>query len=76
MPIYRLLQGEAFDPETAEMLGQCFEAILIDLNLAKRTDPVTLLVAQQVIEFAKWGERQPDRLRQRVLEAFKRDQQT
>ena len=71
MPIYRLLRAEAFEPETAEMLGRCFDAILIDLNLAKRDDPATLSIAQKMIEMAKWGERDPARLRQRVLETFK-----
>ena len=69
MPIYRMLQAEAFDSETVEMLGQCFEAVLRDLNLADRTDPIGLFVAQAIIEFAKWGERNPIRLRERALAA-------
>src|SRR4051812_22748489 len=58
-PIYRMLQAEAFDPEAVEMLSQCYEAILKDLGLASRTDPITALVAERVIEFAKSGERDP-----------------
>lgn len=71
MPIYRLLQREAFDPETVEMLGRCFEDILRALNLVKRSDPIALYVAERVIEFAKWGERDPVRLYERVLESLR-----
>jgi hypothetical protein len=71
VPIYRMLQAEAFDPEVVEMLSECFEKVLQDLGLASRTDPITTLVAQRVIECAKWGERDPVRLRERVLQSFK-----
>jgi hypothetical protein len=71
MPIYRLLEGQVFDAETAEMLGQCYESILTELKLTVRTDPITLLVAGRVIEFATQGERDPARLRQRVIESLK-----
>jgi hypothetical protein len=71
MPIYRMLQAEAFDPEAVEMLSQCYEAVLKDLRLASRTDSINALVAERVIECAKWGERNPVRLRERVLQSFK-----
>jgi hypothetical protein len=71
MPIYRMLQTEAFNPEEVEMLSECFEGVLKDLSLSSRTDPITTLVAERVIEFAKWGERDPVRLRERVLQSFK-----
>jgi hypothetical protein len=67
LPIYRLLQTEAFDPDTVEMLGECFEGILRELKLTVRTDPAALLVAQRIIEFANWGERDRARLQERVL---------
>ena len=52
MPIYRMLGGRAFDPETVKMLGQCFEAILKELKLTVRGDPRTTLIAKRVtIEF-------------------------
>jgi hypothetical protein len=52
------------------MLGQCFEAILKELKLTVRGDPMTTLIAKRVIEFAKRGERDPARLRERVLESL------
>jgi hypothetical protein len=75
MPIlYRMLQAQAFDPEVVEMLSECFERVLKDLSLSSRTDPITTLVAERVIECAKSGERDPVRLRQRVLQSFNADQ--
>ena len=70
MPILALLEKEAFDPETIEMLVQCFEGTLADLRLRTLTPSITLLVARRTIEIAKTGERDPVRLRQLVLESL------
>jgi hypothetical protein len=70
MPILELLEKEDFDPETIEMLVQCFEEILADLHLRMLTPSITLLVARRTIEIAKSGERDPVRLRQRVLDSL------
>jgi hypothetical protein len=52
MNISLLIDGAAFDPEEVEVLSRCYEAVLQDLGLALREDPITLLVAERVIEFA------------------------
>jgi hypothetical protein len=39
-----------------------FEAALSKLGLVDRTDPATMAVAKLIIEFAKEGERDPERL--------------
>jgi hypothetical protein len=70
MPIYRLLQNEAFDPETIDMLARSFEAALDEMGIADRSSPYALIVAERVIEFAKWGERDATRLRRRLLESM------
>jgi len=70
MPIFELLEKEDFDPETIEMLVQCFETVLADLHVRIQTPSITLLVAQRTIEIAKTGERDPARLRQRVIESL------
>jgi hypothetical protein len=70
MPILELLEKEDFDFETIEMLVQCFEEILADLHLRMLTPSITLLVARRTIEIAKSGERDPVRLRQRVLDSL------
>jgi hypothetical protein len=70
MPIYRLLQGEAFQPEQVVVLGEVFEDVLRTLGLVNRTDPLTEMVAKKVIELAQTGEQDPIRLKRFTLEAF------
>ena len=48
-----------------------FEGALLELQLNDREDPVTLTVARRIIELAKQGERDADRLRDRALESFR-----
>ena len=67
MPLYRLLQNQAFEPEQIDAMAQAFEAICLKLNLAKRDDPLRDVVANKVIEWAKRGEKNPKRLYQLVL---------
>jgi hypothetical protein len=70
VPIYRLLEREAFDPEDVAVMGNVFEDLLQTLGLVDREDPVATLVAQKVIELAQTGVRDPIRLKQLTLEAF------
>jgi hypothetical protein len=67
MPIYRLLQYGAFEPEHIKAMSVAYEQALVDLKLVGRTDPLTELIAQKVIEFAQRGERDPIRLLQRTV---------
>jgi hypothetical protein len=70
MPIYRLLERDAFEPEEAALMGNVFEDVLETPGLVDREDPVTTLVAQKVIELAHTCVRDPIRLKQLTLEAF------
>jgi len=70
MPIRRLLDSNAFNPEDVTILRDVFEDTLRALNLTDRSDPVTSLIAKKIIELARLGDRDPARLRQAALEAF------
>ena len=71
MPIRILLKDNlVFTPEDAKVLVAVFEKTLKALGLVDRDDPATLLVAQKVIEAAKLGQRDPERLRSSVLASF------
>jgi hypothetical protein len=71
MPIRGLLKNDfAFTPEDANVLIEAFEEVLKTLQLADREDPATILVAKRIIEVAKRGERDPQRLRSSVLASF------
>jgi len=52
-------------------MGDVFEDVLQTLGLVDRQDPLTEMVAKKVIELAQAGERDPARLKQLTLEAFK-----
>ena len=70
MPIYPLLQSQVFDPELINILGTVFEDVLRDLKLTDRTDPLTAIIANKVIEAAQTGERDPQRILERVLRSM------
>jgi hypothetical protein len=70
MPIQKLLQQQAFEPEEIKALSSAFEDALRELGLVDRTDPATQLVAKRIIELAQRGERDPIRLRQGAVKGI------
>jgi hypothetical protein len=71
MPLYRLLENSAFEPEHVEAMAIAFEDLCRELELAQPENPLREVVARQVIEFARRGERDPAKLRVLVMEAIK-----
>jgi hypothetical protein len=49
-----------------------YESCLQTLGLADRSDPVTEVIAKQIIEIAQTGERDPTVMGKQVAEAFQR----
>ena len=72
MPLHRLLENSGFDPEHVAAMSVAFDDLCQELELAQRDDPLRELVARQVIEFAKRGERDPTKLKSLVLAAIQR----
>jgi hypothetical protein len=71
MPIRLLLEHDhAFTPEDVKVLIEAFEEALGALKLADREDRLTMTVAKLIIEFAKEGERDPNRLRDLVVKTL------
>jgi hypothetical protein len=70
VPLYRLLQNGAFDPDAVAAMSAAFEETCRVLGLAERTDPLCNLVAQKILECARTGERDPIRLRECALKAI------
>ena len=63
MPIRAILEDDhAFGPEDVANLTAAFEAALIRLGPVDRGDPLTTAVAKAIIQLAKYGERDPERL--------------
>ena len=72
MPIRFHLNGQRFDSETIRVMGLAYEITLISLRLFDRDDIVNNVVAQKLIEIAKAGERDPERLCEAVLQQWDR----
>jgi hypothetical protein len=63
MPIRRLLDGQPFDPETIRLMGLAFEMALASFrSIPDYADPIREVIARKIIELAKEGERDPERL--------------
>jgi hypothetical protein len=70
MPIVRLLQGTTFDPEQVRELVEAYQGVLAELNLVDRPDPVTELIAKTIIDCAKAGEFDRQKLHDCALAAL------
>jgi hypothetical protein len=71
MPIGAYLDDGVFDPETIRLMGIAFEMALASLcSTPGYTDPVREAVARRIIELAKAGERDPERLCEGALKHF------
>jgi hypothetical protein len=68
VPIGTILKNDhSFGPEDIASLTTAFEAALTSIGLTDRKDPLTTAVAKAIIELAKDGERDPERLRDGAL---------
>ena len=72
MPIRSYLNGQRFDPETVRLMGLAYEMTLISLRLVDRGDIANDVIAHKIIELAKAGERDPDRLCDAVVQQWGR----
>ncbi len=59
-----------FTPEEVKVLGDAFDDAMTALRVDKRDDELPLLVAMRIIELAKCGESNPERLRSAALESL------
>ena len=63
MAIRRYLDEHRFDEETERLVGLAFEMALASLrSTLDQADPVREALARKIIELAKAGERDPERL--------------
>jgi hypothetical protein len=68
MPIRSFIQPGAFDPEEIVVMSEVLEAACKELgNAAGQPDVMREVIAQRIIQAARLGERDPDRLREAAL---------
>ena len=72
MPITPFLGDISFDPETRRVMGLAFEMARVALGLNDHTGIANEVIAKQIIELAKLGERDPDLLCEVALQEFRR----
>jgi hypothetical protein len=60
--IYRMLEGMTFDEPSVKAMTAAYEATLVELGLTDRTDPLTTIVASEIITICQMGERDPERI--------------
>ena len=73
VPIRVLLHGDVwFTPEDIAALTAAFELALSKLELADRQDPLAVILAKFIIELAKEGERDPDKLCEGALKILRK----
>jgi hypothetical protein len=75
VPIRAILEteyGPVFEPEEVTAIAAAFEAALSKLRLTDRKDPMTMTIAKLIIQLAKDGERDPQRLCDGALEIFRK----
>ncbi len=76
MPTHEILRRQGvFSPDEVAMLGKVFEDVLRIKGLVDRKDPMTEMVAKKVVELAKTGIRDPERLKAITIQALTQQQQ-
>jgi len=68
--IYRLIAGGTFGPDEIKAMAAAYEGALIDLQLIDRNDPLTELIAKAIVNVTATGERDPEKIKERALNAL------
>jgi hypothetical protein len=72
MPIRTFLNKSFdFDPATIQIMNTALAECLITLGLVNKSDDLTRVVADKIIELAQRGEQDPERLKSETLRALR-----
>lgn len=71
MTIHRLLQNIPLAPEDIGRLVAAYETTLKALELKSRSDPITEIVAQKIIEIGQTGVRDPRQISNLAIRALR-----
>ena len=70
MAIYKLIANGSFGPQEIEVMSAAYESALIDLGITNRDDLVTELIAKSIVNVISTGERNPELIKQRAINAL------
>jgi hypothetical protein len=59
-----------FDPDEIKAMAAAYEAALIDLQLIDRNEPLRELIAKAIVTVTATGERDPENIKERALNAL------
>ena len=68
MAIHRLIAVGTFGPDEIKAMTAAYEGALTDLGFADREDPE--LIAKSIVNVTATGERDPERIKERALNAL------
>jgi hypothetical protein len=71
VPIRKFLEGQAFDPEAIDVMSQALIGVCNALGSRVADDAATRCIAARVIEAARDGERDPERLKNAALKSLR-----
>jgi hypothetical protein len=71
MPLTPYLKEAVFDPKAIEAMNTAFAAACKSLQLVIRDDPMTQILARKIIDIARAGECDPQRMHDLALLALK-----
>jgi hypothetical protein len=63
-------QGAVFDPAATHLMGEAFDCACRSLPVSRDLDVLRTMIARRIIELARGGERDPERLCERAIEAL------
>src|SRR5258708_26178243 len=70
MAIYRLIAIGTFGPDEIETMVAAYEGAVTDLKLIDRNDSLTELIARSIVNVTATGERDPETIKKRALNAL------
>jgi hypothetical protein len=70
MAIYRLIAIGSFGPDEVKAMVAAYESALTDLQMIDRDDPLTELIAKSIVNVTATGERDPENIKERALNAL------
>jgi hypothetical protein len=72
MTIHKLLRHTAFDAQALRAMGEAYDSLLIDLGISDRNDPLTQIIAKDILQVTGFGIRDAEGIREKVLSVFKK----
>jgi hypothetical protein len=70
MAIYRLIAAGTFGPDEIKVMIAAYESALTELGISDRKDPLTELIAKAIVNVTATGERDPEQIKERALNAL------